>query len=549
MTNKLLISIVAILIVVAAAAVFFAYTYLDIGLSPKGGGELRVALQSFSAETLDPSFDNKDGLNYHGYMYDHLVGANSDGRLDTRYGILSGWQVNPTADAFTLTLRDGANWHDGEPVTTADIRASFTYYSRPDATCGVCGIVSQSIDSIAVVDDSAAEVRLAKPDVVFMGLLAPIEGDMPLLPAHLLSVPAEPQSVRGESVKPSPVLQTQPIGSGPWRFVSRTPAVSVEYEANGDYWNLERVSSFDSLSISLVPEEAQRIALLETDKIDLTPITTASIDGVKGGGFSVDGPKNVLSTTLRYFMSYDEDYLTSSLEFRKALALSIDMEEIVTSIFPREAATVATGSALFTPVSPGFIEDLPAYPYSPDEARSHLAQSVYAGETVRLMSLVAYGMSEMPRINELIVEDWQAIGIDAQVVPTEWPAVQPLFQANPQMFDEFAPAPVLHGAAPARPGGDINGVRRYLSGADGAMLTYFAPDVADGILNQLQLTADDEDRVLVLQALNRRTYGEFWAIPILWRHDTYAVNPTLTGWQPTNGTSSDLHLETIRRAQ
>lgn len=533
MTNKLLISIVTILILVAAVAVFLAYTYLDIGLNPKEGGELRVALQSFSAETIDPSSDNKDGLNYHGHLYDHLVGANSDGRLDTRYGLLSGWQVAPTADAFTLTLREGAMWHDGESVTAGDILSSSNYYFREGAACGVCGNVKAAIDRIEVVDDRTAMVHLTKPDVVFMGLLAPIEGDMPLLPAHVLN--ADPSAIDRE-----------PVGSGPWRFVSRTPAVSVKYEANGDYWNLERVSPFDNLSISLVPEEAQRTALLETDKIDLTPITLASFDSVKDRGFSVDGPKNVLSTTLRYFMSYDEDYLTSSLEFRKALALSIDMEEIVTSVFPREAATVATGSALFTPISPGYRDDLPEYPYNPDEARGLLGQSGYEGEEVKLMSLVAYGMSEMPRINELIVEDWQSIGINAQVVPTEWPAVQPLFQASPQMFDEFAPAPVLHGAAPARPGGDINDVRRYLSGAEGAMMTYFAPHVADGILNQLQVTSDDEDRALVLQALNRRTYGEYWAIPILWRHDTYAVNPTLTGWQPTNGTSSDLHFETIR---
>ena len=542
MTNKLLISIVAILIVVAAVVVFLAYTYLDIGLSPKSGGELRVALQSFSAETLDPSLDNKDGLKYHGHIYDHLAGANPDGMLDTRYGALSGWKANPTADSFTLTLRENAKWHDGKSVTAEDARASLLYYFREDATCGVCGNVKGAVESIEVVDDGNVTLNLSSPDVVFMGLLAPIEGDMPLLPAHLLPG-------HGEPVEPSAALRSEPIGSGPWRFVSRTPAVSVEYEANKDYWDLRRVSPFDTLSISLVPEEAQRIALMETDKIDLTPITVASIDSVKQGGFSVDGPKNVLSTTLRYFMSYDEDYLTSSLEFRKALALSIDMEEIVASAFPVEAAAVATGSALFTPVSPGFIEDLPTYSFDPDEAQSLLAQSGYAGEEVKLMSLVAYGMSEMPRINEMIVEDWQAVGINAQVVPTEWPAVQPLFQASPQMFDEFAPAPVLHGAAPARPGGDINGVRRYLSGADGAMLTYFAPNVADGILKQLQITSDDEDRALVLKALNRRTYGEFWAIPILWRHDTYAVEPTLTGWQPTNGTSSDLRLETIRRAQ
>lgn len=533
MTNKLLISIVTILIVAAAVVVVLAYSYLDIGLNPKGGGELRVALQSFSAETLDPSSDNKDGLNYHGHLYDHLVGTNSDGRHDTRYGILSGWQVAPTADAFTLTLREGAAWHDGESVKAEDVSASFRHYFREGAACGVCGNVNAAIDGIDIIDDGNVMLRLTEPDVVFMGLLAPIEGDMPLLPAHALN--ADPAAINRE-----------PIGSGPWRFASRAQGQSVRYEVNSEYWNAERVSPFDSLSLTLVPEEAERIALLESDKIDLAPIGVASIQQAKNGGFSVDGPKHVLSTTLRYFMSYDEDYLTSSLEFRKALALGTDMAGIVASTFPPEAATVATGSALFTPVSPGYQEDLPVYPYNPDEARGLLGQSGYEGEEVKLMSLVAYGMSEMPRINELIVEDWQSIGINAHVVPTEWPAVQPLFQASPQMFDEFAPAPVLHGAAPARPGGDINGVRRYLSGADGAMLTYFAPNVADGILNQLELTADDDARALVLQALNRRTYGEYWAIPILWRHDTYAINPDLTGWQPTNGTSSDLHFETIR---
>ena len=138
MTNKLLISMVAVLIVAAAIVVFLAYTYLDIGLDPKGGGELRVALQSFSTETLDPSSDNKDGLNYHGHMYDFLVGVDPEGMLDTRYGLLSGWQVSPTADAFTLTLREGAKWHDGESVDAEDARSSVEYYLRDEFTCGVC---------------------------------------------------------------------------------------------------------------------------------------------------------------------------------------------------------------------------------------------------------------------------------------------------------------------------------------------------------------------------------------------------------------------------
>ena len=534
MNNRILLAIVAVLVIIAAVVVVLAYTYLDIGLNPRGGGELRVALSSFSAETLDPSLDNADGLRYHGHLYDFLVGVDSEGRLLADNGLLAGWQASPAADSFTFTLRNGATWHDGTPVTAQDIPTSLDYYFREDSTCGVCGTAKSAVASIEVVDNENVAIRLNGSDVVFPALLASVEGDMPLLPAHSIANAAP---------------QDSPIGSGPWLFAEKSQGEAVRYESNADYWNAERISPFDSLSLTLVPEEAERLALIETDKIDIARIGVASIEQAKSGGYVIDGPKHVVSTALRFFMSYNEEYLTSSLEFRRALALSANMPEIVAAAYPPEAASLATGSALFTPVSPGYIEDLPAYPFDPDEARSLLQQSGYAGESIRLISLVAYGLSEMPLINEMLVEDWRAIGINAEVFPTEWPAVQPLFMARPQLFDEFAPAPVLHGAQPARPGGDVNAVRRYMSGADSAMLTYFAPDVADAMLNQLTGTVDDDARKLVLQALNRKTYGEVWAIPILWRHDTYAINPELTGWQPTNGTPSDLHFETIRRVR
>ena len=537
MTNKILLTAVAILIVIAAVVVALAYTYLDIGLAPKGGGALRVALQSFSAETLDPSLDTQDGLRYHAHMYDYLTGANPEGMLDTRYGLLSEWSVNADGSSFALTLREGVRWHDGERVIADDIRSSLEYYFRDGAACGVCGNVSASVASVEVIDERSATLHLSKPDVVFMGLLAPIEGDMPLLPSHILD---------GDGVS---ALPSSPIGSGPWRFADRAEGGYVEYEANKDYWNMERVSPFDALHISLVPEEDTRNALLKTGKLEVSPISTASISDVKSDGFAVDGPKNVISTAMRFFMGYDEDYLTSSLEFRKALAVSVNMPEIVAVNFAPEAASVATGSALFTPTSPGYVEALSHYEYDPEQARALLEQTGYAGEPVNLMSLVAYGLSEMPRINEMVAEQWRAVGINAEVISTEWPAVQPRALARPQEFAEFAPAPVLHGAAPARPGGDINDIRRYISGAEGAMLTYFAPKVGDAMLAQVAAVSDDAERALTLQALNRKTYAEYWAIPILWRHNTYAISPDLSDWQPTDGTPSALHFETLRRTR
>ena len=54
------------------------------------------------------------------------------------------------------------------------------------------------------------------------------------------------------------------------------------------------------------------------------------------------------------------------------------------------------------------------------------------------------------------------------------------------------------------------------------------------------------EREGLLKELNRRLYEEYWAAPIVWRHDVWALRPGLAGWEPTDGTSSDLHLETIR---
>lgn len=535
-------------IVIAALAYVGAALAIDRFWVIGSKGTLRVALQSFSAETLDPSMDNADGLRYHGHMYDHLIGTDPDGRLDTDYGLVSAWEAADDASAFTLALRHNAEWHegvqvaadvnDGVRVTSSDVSASVHYYSREGTSCGVCGTLKDKMEIVEhhVGNDLVVTLHLTDPDVAFLGLLAAVEGDTPLLPQHALKRGAIP-------------LTENPIGSGPWRFASRALGDYVEYEANANYWDPNKIPSFDTLRITNVPGEDAINALLQADMVDVAPIRADAVAEAKRMGYGVDGPKHVVSTTLRFFMSYDPDFLTSNLEFRKALAVGVDMPQIVGAVYPPEAASVATGSALFTPVSPGYIADLPGYEYNPQEARRLLAQAGYQGETVSLLSLVAYGLAEMPRINDMIAEYWRDAGVNAEVIATEWPAVQPLFMADPQQFDAYAPAPVLHGAAPSRPGGDVNSIRRYLSGAEGAMLTYFAPNVGDGVLEQVSLTAGDADRAIALKALNRKTYGEYWAIPIMWRHDTYAVNPALTGWQPTNGTSSDLHFETLRPAQ
>ena len=286
--------------------------------------------------------------------------------------------------------------------------------------------------------------------------------------------------------------------------------------------------------------------MLESETADIVPVSKGNIQDLKENDFAIGGPKYVLSTTLRYFMSYDPGFLTSSLEFRKALTLGANMPAIVDEIYPSEAADLASGTALFTPVSEGYDPNLPPYPFDIEQARSLLAESGYSGEPVTLLSITAYGETEMPRISEMLALNWRQMGVNAQVITTDFLAVQAMYTARPQQFDIYAPAPIFHGASPARPGGVLTGISRYLAGGEGGFLSY--PDIEYGnqIFDEVASTTNAAEREQLLLELNRRTYEEYWATPVIWRHDTYAMRPGLTGWQPTNGTSNDLHFETVR---
>ena len=139
---------------------------------------LNVALPSFGPELLDPSMDAKSGLQYHGHMFDHLLGDNSEGHL----GALDSWEVDSSATTYTLNLRQGMKWHDGVDVTSKDIAFMMTYYSRDSAQCGGCATVREVVSEVEIIDSQTAKIHLNNSDVIFMNNFNSVDGDMPILP-------------------------------------------------------------------------------------------------------------------------------------------------------------------------------------------------------------------------------------------------------------------------------------------------------------------------------------------------------------------------------
>ncbi len=499
---------------------------------------LIVALPSFWAETLDPSLDGQPGLQYHGHLYDHLVGVGADGRFDQRYGLLSGWDVGDDASAYTLTLNQGIKWHDGVEVTSADIAYSIDHYTSEDARCAVCPMLTLALDSVEITGRYMVMLHLTTPNVSIMHAFGPVAGDAPLLAAHAAgSVTA--------------------IGTGPWKLSGRSAGEWIEFEANTDYWDPGRVPGFARLRLVLAPEPAVRAEMLKRGDVDMTVLRPSgrpwSIDepqgdvpSVRDAGFNIDGPKYVNTTVMRLFTASESDSLNNNLDFRKALTLGIDSQSIIDVVYEPEVAEIAAGSALFSPLSDGYDPDLPPYPYDPDAASESLVAAGYDGETVTIFSAPSYGLTELIQINEMIAENLREIGMNVEIRPAGYTEILARHSPRPQQFEDVAPAPLFHGVNYQTWPDILGGIKRYLTSDPAGLLTYHDLERGDQLLDELSKIVDPVERDARLRQLNREMYEEYWAIPVVWRHEVYGLRSDLSGWAPTNGTASDLRLETVR---
>ncbi|HCV27935.1 MAG TPA: hypothetical protein DGB32_06380 [Dehalococcoidia bacterium] len=499
---------------------------------------LTVALPSFWAETLDPSLDGQPGLQYHGPLYDHLVGVGPDGRFNHRYGLLEGWDPGEDASTYTLTLKEGIKWHDGVDVTSADIAFSINYYAREDARCAVCPVLAGVLGRVEMPDSRTAVLHLKSPHVSIMHAFGPVAGDMPLLAAHADG------SDGG-------------LGTGPWKMFARSPGEWIEFEANTEYWDEERVPGFARLRLVLAPQPADRAEMLKRGEVDMTVLRPSgrpwSIDepqgdvpSVRDAGFVIDGPKYVNTTVMRLFTASEPDSLNNDLDFRKALTLGIDSARIIDAVYEPEVAEIAAGSALFSPLSDGYDPELPAYPYDPVMARESLLASAYTGESVVIFSAPSYGLTELIQINEMIAEDLRDIGINVEVRAAGYTDILARHSPRPQQFDDVAPAPLFHGVNYQTWPDILGGIKRYLTTDPAALLTYHDLERGDRLFDELSAIVDPVERDERLRQLNREMYEEYWAIPVVWRHEVYGLRSDLSGWAPTNGTASDLRLETVQ---
>ena len=229
----------------------------------QSGKTLKVVMQS-DLKIVDPVWTTAYIVRNHGYLiYDTLFAL--DGKLEPRPQMVESWTVSDDQLTWTFKLREGLKWHDGQPVTTADVLPSIKRFTDKDTLGGLLGKQTQEMKAI---DDRTFQIVLKQPYGMMLRTLAkPSSNPLFIMPKRVAETPATQQL-------------SDTTGSGPFIFKKDEwkPGEKVVYLRNPDYKPRAeppsglaggKVAKVDRVEWVSIPDTQTAINALQQGEIDM----------------------------------------------------------------------------------------------------------------------------------------------------------------------------------------------------------------------------------------------------------------------------------------
>ena len=355
---------------------------------------------SFGSEltTMDPPFftsSNEQSVYY--AIYDTLVTRDGEGNIIP--GLAESWQTLDD-NTWEFKLRSGVTFHDDSEMTSSDVKFTF------DRIIGdIMENPSQSklatIKEVQAVDPLTVRIITTAPDPLMLARLAGI-----------VTWIVPQQYIEANGVEH---FATNPIGTGPYRFVRWEKDEELVLEANADYW--QGVPPVKRIVFRPVPEASTRLALLKSGDVDIIQNVPPDQVGTIEGDESVEV---VTTPSLRsmYLILRSDMEPTDDVRVRQAINYAIDKESLVSEILGGYGI-VSQGQTMGEEYF-GFNPELRPYPYDPDKARQLLAEAGYDdGLTVEM--LTPSGRYQLDRtIAEAVAGQLSEVGIEVDLEAVEF---------------------------------------------------------------------------------------------------------------------------------
>jgi peptide/nickel transport system substrate-binding protein len=343
-------------------------------------------------------------------VYDRLLWT-KNGSSEIFPGLATDYSSNPSATSFRFSLRRDAIFHDGTPVNAQAIKANFDRIHNPATKAVLSGFaLGPTYQSSKVIGSHTLEVTFSSPNGAFLNVLGDVW--LGIMSPKSWSLGAK--------------LASQPVGSGPFKFVSSRPN-QLSLTRNTDYawgppiFQNRRAPHIENLSFNAVTEEFTRMALLSTNKsamIEQPP--DSEVSGLAGNhsytvtNVNPGGSPHFLFANIR-------KPPTDELAVRQAIAHGINVDNWIKVIFyghrVRALTMVEENMLGYVPTPKN------SFSYDPDKSKAILDKAGWTGNGIRskggqrLSLTFIYSPGFDPQLwAPLFISDMNAIGIDVKSV-------------------------------------------------------------------------------------------------------------------------------------
>ena len=350
--------------------------------------EITVGIAQDLDESLDPHKAVAAGTKEVMFnVFEGLMKPTPEGDLIP--AVAEKYELSEDQLTYTFTIRDGIKFHNGDPVTAEDVGESLARCKN-----GGDGILEveafSNIQKMETADSRTISITLGEPDSEFLSYLT----------AAVL-----PAGYDGQD--------TAPVGTGPFKFVSRAAQDNIILERFDDYWGEK--AYLDKVTYKIIENADSILMSLQSGAVDLFAHLTSTQVAQLGDDFNIEeGTMNLVQAMyLNNAVAPFDD-----VRVRQALCYAIDRQQILDLAFDGYGSLI--GSSMYPAFGKYFDDSLTNYyTHDVEKAKALLAD---AGYPDGFSMTITVPSNYQPHIDtaQVIVEQLKQVGVKAEILPVTW---------------------------------------------------------------------------------------------------------------------------------